>query len=165
MKGVLMPESIAMQVQFLQKMDVNQLREEWEKVFGKPTKQRHRVYLFRRLARKLQEDQLPKFTAEEEEKIEGFRDLIRQLPPDRWFPGKHRGKAKGKKTVSENRTPPPGSVITRQYKGEEIFVKVLDEGFEYAGRVFRSLSAIAKEVTGTTWNGPAFFGLRKGKQS
>jgi hypothetical protein len=160
-----MSESVAAQVQSLQKMTVAELSVEWEKVFGKPTKQRHRVYLFRRLARKIQEDQLPKLTAEEEAKVAEYRDLIRQLPPERWFPGKQRGKAKGKKPADDNRTPPPGSVICREFKGDEIVVKVLDDGFEYAGQVYRSLSAIAKEVTGTVWNGPAFFGLRKGGRS
>ena len=56
-------------------------------------------------------------------------------------------------------------MISRDYKGEEIHIKVLDEGFEYAGQVYRSLSAIAKDITGTTWNGPAFFGLRNGARS
>ena len=160
-----MSESIAMQVQSLQKMNVTELREEWEKVFGKPTKQRHRTYLWKRLARKLQEEHLPKLSPEEEAKVTEYRDLIRQLPPDRWFPGKQTRKPKAKKASSGNRTPPPGSVVSRDYKGEDIIVKVLDDGFEYAGHVYRSLSAIAKEVTGTVWNGPAFFGLRKGGRS
>lgn len=160
-----MSESIAAQVQVLQKMTVAELRIEWEKVFGEQTKQRHRVYLWKRLARRLQKDQLPKLTPEEEVKVAQYRELIRQLPPERWFPGKQGRKAKGKKPTSDPRTPPPGTVVSRDYKGEEIIVKVLDEGFEFAGQVYRSLSAIAKEVTGTTWNGPAFFGLRKGKES
>ena len=160
-----MSESVAVQVQFLQKMTLPELQLEWEKVFGKPTKQRHRSYLWKRLARKLQEDEMPSLTPEEETKVAEYRNLIRQLPPDRWFPGKRTRMAKGKKITDRPQSPPPGSVIGRDYKGEEIIVKVLDDGFEYAGQVFRSLSAIAKEITGTTWNGPAFFGLRKGKQS
>jgi hypothetical protein len=160
-KGVLMSGSIAVQVQVLQKMTIEELRIEWEKTFGKPTKQRHRSYLWRRLAKKLQEDGLPKLTPEEKAKVAAYRDLIRQLPPDRWFPSKWSKKTKPKKTPFNRQSPPPGSVISREYKGEEIIVKFLDDGFEYDGKVFRSLSAIAKDVTGTVWNGPAFFGLRK----
>jgi hypothetical protein len=156
-----MPKSVAAHVQTLQKMTVAELRIEWEKVFGVPTKQRHRVYLWKRLARKLQEDELPKLTPEGEIKVAEYRDLIRQLPPDRWFPGKQRDKTRKSKPAIDNRTPPPGSVISRQYKGDEIIVRVLDDGFEYEGQIFRSLSAIAKQITGTTWNGPAWFGLRK----
>ena len=164
-KAVLMSESLAAQVQALQTMTVRELRLEWEKVFGKPTKQRHRTYLWKRLARRLQQDQLPKLSPEEEAKVAEYRELIRQLPPERWFRGKQQSRPKTKKTVCDHRTPPPGSVVSRDYKGEEVIVKVLNDGFEYAGQVFRSLSAIAKEVTGTTWNGPAFFGLRKGGRS
>ena len=54
-----------------------------------------------------------------------------------------------------------GSVITKQYRGEEIRVQVLDDGFEWDGGRFGSLSAVARAVTGQRWNGPLFFGLRK----
>ena len=60
----------------------------------------------------------------------------------------------------DSRLPLPGSLLARDYKGQTIVVKVLDSGFEYDGRVFGSLSAVAQEVTGAKWNGFAFFGLR-----
>ena len=160
-----MSESIATRVQSLQKMTVAELRVEWEKVFGEPTKQRHRVFLWKRIARKLQEDQLPKLTPEEEAKVEEYRAMIRKMPPEKWFPGKQRGKGTPKRKPSGRRTPPPGSVITREYKGQEITVTVLDDGFEYDGQVFRSLSAVAKAITGTAWNGYTFFRLDKGGRS
>ena len=53
----------------------------------------------------------------------------------------------------------PGAVITREYKGREVRVTVLEEGFEHEGTVHRSLSAVAKAVTGAHWNGFHFFGL------
>jgi hypothetical protein len=56
----------------------------------------------------------------------------------------------------------PGSLIVKNYKAETLVVKVLDDGFEYDGRRFPSLSAVAGEITGTRWNGFAFFGLVKG---
>jgi len=59
------------------------------------------------------------------------------------------------------RLPMPGSLIVKKYKGRTLVVKVLDEVFEYEGRRFSSLSAIAGEITGTRWNGFAFFGLAK----
>lgn len=59
------------------------------------------------------------------------------------------------------RLPMPGSLIVKQYKDQTVVVKVLDERFEYDGRRFTSLSAIAGEITGTRWNGFAFFGLEK----
>ena len=60
------------------------------------------------------------------------------------------------------RLPMPGCLIVKKYKTETIVVKVLNDGFEYEGRRFASLSAIAGEITGTRWNGFAFFGLEKG---
>ena len=59
------------------------------------------------------------------------------------------------------RLPMPGSLIVKKYEAETLVVKVLDGGFEYDGRRFTSLSAIAGEITGTRWNGFAFFGLEK----
>lgn len=59
------------------------------------------------------------------------------------------------------RLPMPGSLILREYKDRTLVVKVLDNGFEFEGRRFTSLSAIAAEVTGARWNGFAFFGLNR----
>lgn len=155
-----MSETIASQVARLQKMTVAELRVEWERVFGEPTKQRHRVYLWKRLARAIQGDTGPKLTDEEEAKITEYRAMLQEMPYEKWFPGKQRGKAKPKKPVRDRRMPSAGSVITRVYKGQEIIVRVLEDGFEYEKVWYRSLSAVAKAVTGTTWNGWTFFGLK-----
>ena len=60
--------------------------------------------------------------------------------------------------------PIAGTVLTRVYKGHEIRVVTLDDGFEYDGRVYGSLTAVAKAVTGQHWNGKLFFGLTKRKR-
>jgi hypothetical protein len=156
-----MEGSIAAQVANLNLMTVNELRAEWRRVFGEETRQRHRQHLINRIAKQLQKDQLPNLSPEEEAKVEEYRAIIQNLQPDQWFPGKQRGKAKRNKPTKTHRIPPPGSVITREYKGQEIIVTILEKGFEFQGQVYRSLSAIAKEVTGTTWNGYTFFRLKK----
>jgi hypothetical protein len=51
------------------------------------------------------------------------------------------------------------SLLVRDYRGKQILVKVLENGFQYDDRQYTSLTAIAQEVTGTKWNGFAFFGL------
>ena len=61
--------------------------------------------------------------------------------------------------IRDRRLPIPGTVISKVYKGTIIDVKVLDKGFEYARTPYRSLSSIAKTVTGQHWNGYLFFGL------
>lgn len=63
------------------------------------------------------------------------------------------------------RLPMPGSLIVKKYKERTLVVKVLDDGFEYEGRHYTSLSTIAGEVTGTRWNGFTFFGLGKEARS
>jgi hypothetical protein len=59
----------------------------------------------------------------------------------------------------DNRLPVPGSVISKVYKGDIINVNVLDKGFEYDGKVYRTLSSVAGAITGQHWNGYLFFCL------
>jgi len=66
--------------------------------------------------------------------------------------------------LMDTRLPLPGTLLVREFQSRDIVVKVLDKGFEYEGRHFKSLSAIAKEATGTKWNGFLFFGLKKSKR-
>jgi hypothetical protein len=55
----------------------------------------------------------------------------------------------------------PGATLVREFDGREYRVQVLADGrHEYNGQIYRSLSAIAKTITGTQWSGPAFFGLK-----
>jgi hypothetical protein len=57
----------------------------------------------------------------------------------------------------------PGTVISKQWRGAQHVVTVLADGYQHQGTVYGSLSRVAREITGTRWNGPAFFGLRKGR--
>jgi hypothetical protein len=58
-----------------------------------------------------------------------------------------------------------GAPLVREWKGQPERVMILEEGFAWNGQTFRSLSQIAKAITGTNWNGHRFFGLRQGKTS
>jgi hypothetical protein len=57
----------------------------------------------------------------------------------------------------------PGSVLVREHDGVQHRVMVLEEGYAWSGKTFASLSAVAKAITGTNWNGQRFFGLDKSK--
>ena len=151
--------SIAAQVAALQTMTVEQLRVEWERVFGEPTRQRHRQHLIKRLARQLQ-DEGPGLTPEEEAKVAHYQTMLRQMPPEKWFPGARHNRQKRPSSTPKRRSLKPGSILTRVWDGTEVAITVREDGmFDYAGRTYRSLSAVAKAVTGTTWNGWRFFGL------
>lgn len=63
----------------------------------------------------------------------------------------------------DNRVGPPGTIHTREYKGQTFQVKVLPKGFEFDGDVYKSLSAVAKAITGQHCNGYYFFRLGKEK--
>jgi len=57
----------------------------------------------------------------------------------------------------------PGAILMRHWKGQSHRVTVLEDGFAYQGKLYESLSEIARLITGTRWNGPKFFGLRAEK--
>ncbi len=59
--------------------------------------------------------------------------------------------------------PVAGTRLVREHQGVEHTVTVLQDGYEWQGRPYRSLSAIARAITGTRWNGWAFFGLKNGR--
>ena len=63
------------------------------------------------------------------------------------------------KFQADDRLPPPGTLLTREYKGRTYQVRVLADGFDYDGQVYRSLSAVAKAITGSHCNGYLFFRL------
>ncbi len=55
----------------------------------------------------------------------------------------------------------PGTILLRQYAGRTVQVQVREQGFEYDGQIYTSLTAVAKQITGRHWNGFHFFGLAK----
>ncbi len=163
-------KTVAAQVMALQQMTTGELREEYTKLFGDATRTGNRVWLFRACAWRLQEIA---FGGLSERAKQRAKELVRECDV------RPRGKKAdaimqeatgggGKRVVAfrpapVSNAPPPGTVLTRPYKGQEIRVRVLDEGFEYEGQSYRSLTAVARAVTGSHWNGRAFFGLGKGK--
>jgi hypothetical protein len=68
-------------------------------------------------------------------------------------------------TSRDLRLPRPGEILRRPYRDREILVRVLEAGFEFEGRRYRSLSAVAQAVTGAHWNGWLFFGLSSGRRT
>ena len=62
-------------------------------------------------------------------------------------------------SMRDKRLPIPGTIIRKNYKGKEIEVRVLEKGFEYIGKHYRSLTGIAFEITGAHWNGYSFFNV------
>jgi len=73
-------------------------------------------------------------------------------------------KPQGTKKTEKSQAFKPGTRILREWKGQTHEVLITSSGFEYKGETFRTLSPIAKRITGTHWSGPAFFGTRRGSR-
>ncbi len=157
--------NIAKEIDALEQMTVGQLHDRYAEVFGEPVRSRHRQYLIRRIAWRLQanaEGGLSERALRRAEELADNAD-VRLTPPRQASPanqGRHVGSSVVCVPVSADpRLPPLGSQITRAYKGRTIAVTVLADGFEYLGERYRSLSAVAKAITGSHMNGFRFFKL------
>jgi len=156
--------NIGKEVAAMRRCTAAELREKYAKVFGEETRSRHMEYLLRRIAWRMQ-------CLEEGGLSERAKSRAAELAVDSDVrlsaPRKKAGSAPGITKVAtlhishDDRLPMPGAVITRQYKGETFMVRILPDGFEYDGEVYRTLSAVAKTITGTHWNGYHFFRLGK----
>src|SRR5450631_2623787 len=156
--------NIDQQVAAMQRMTVGQLRSKYAEVFGEPTNGRHKQWLVRRIAWRVQalaEGDLSERARRRAAELANDADL--RLAPPRG----PRTAAQGGCIVTapvppaawDTRLPPPGTILIRPYKGGTVQVKILPKGFEYEGEVYRTLSAVANVITGSHCNGFHFFGL------
>ena len=156
--------ALARAIAALKEMTVPELQARHAAVFGEETRIHHRDLLVKRIAWRLQalaEGDLTERAKKRAAELANDADIrVRPLPPPSGAPPA-RVPAPAKTRREPRRLPMPGTVLTRVYKGKAIEVAVLPHGFEYDGRVYKSLSAVAKTVTGTHWNGFYFFGIGK----
>jgi len=142
--------SVLKQITFLYDLPVSALRERFLALFPDSNAPSSKEFLVRRIAHKLQEDAFGGLSAPAREKL---KTLQTNLDPLKDLGQKSSG---GKAT---GHIPLPGTVITKTYKGKTIEVRVLEKGFEYDGKPYRSLSRVAREVSGVHQSGFVFFGL------
>lgn len=144
-----MKQSLREQIEALRDTTAAELREAYQEAFGEPTTSKHKDFLRRRIAWRLQANEyggLSEHALRRAEELARDSDL-RLIAP----------RTAAERPTQTRRIPLPGTVITREYKGRTIAVTVLDAGFEHDGAIYKSLSAVAKAVTGTHWNGFHFF--------
>ncbi len=157
--------NVAKELAALERMTPKQLRAKYEEVFEEECRSHHKQWLIKRIIWRMQanaEGDLSERARRRAEELANDADL-RLKPPRDSEPEPRRKTATA--TVPRNeddRVPMPGVVLTRDYKGETFAVTVEKDGFVYEGEKYKSLSAVAKEITGTHWNGYHFFGLKKG---
>ena len=150
----------------LQRLSVSQLQTRHAELFGEATTARHKTWLIRRLAWRLQalaEGDLSERARQHAAELARDADLRLQPPQGTTATALHGG---GQLPVGRgslnHRLPPPGTTLTRLYKGQILQVQVLEQGFAFNGQVYRSLSAVAKAITGAHYNGYLFFRLNQG---
>jgi hypothetical protein len=159
--------TVLVEVESLRRATLAGLREKYREVFQEETQSRHREHLFRRIAWRLQalsEGDLSERARERACEIAREADLRSVAPPDFFTVNGERVRTtRGNRNRREqdSRLPLPGALLTRQWKGRTLLVEVLTNGFRYENRHYSSLSAIAVAITGTRWNGLAFFGLTR----
>lgn len=148
----------------LERMSTGELAERYAEL-GQPARTRHRAYLVRKVAWRLQavaEGDLSERARRRAMELADDAD-VRVMPPkaqvatDAGAAGAHRHVAVA--AGRDPRLPGPGAAITRQYKGRTIQVFVLADGFEYEGQSFKTLTAVVKAITGSHMNGFRFFNL------
>ena len=136
-----------MELDDLQDMNMETLREAWRNRFGgKPPDLRSTELLRYSFAWKLQAKRHGGLSTKTKRRLRKLADAFNRNP---------------------NHTPPSssamnaGTVLTRDWQGTRHTVSVHSDGFEYCGKRYNSLSKVARVITGTRWSGPLFFGLRK----
>jgi hypothetical protein len=148
----------------LEAMGVGQLKAKYEEVFNEPARSGNKQWLYKRTAWGIQARAFGGISERARQRaleIANDAELRLKAPKNFEFATATKAASKPKRPAEDSRLPTPGTVLTRTYKRQQISVEVLRDGFLYEGKTYRSLSAIAKVVTGQQWNGYGFFNLLK----
>lgn len=133
-------ESVRRQLLALAQMSKPQLTEKWQDLFAREPPNYGTVFMRHRLAHRIQELFYGGLS----------QDLLKAMLRDGGDPVAAQAKKRG---------PRPGTIIVRVWHGEKHEVVIRTNGFEYNGQLYRSLTAVAKKITGAHWNGKRFFQL------
>ncbi len=137
--------SVTAQIAQLPNLPMENIWALWDEFFDCRPGHHHRTYLESRIAYKLQERAFGGLPAALRRRLEKIGET---------------GEIPNQKRRSENQLA-PGTVMVREFNGIDHRVTVLDDGrFEYQGRPYKSLTAVARAITGSNYSGPVFFGLK-----
>jgi Protein of unknown function (DUF2924) len=144
------PDDLAREVGSLSTLGSKLLKDKWRTLYGvEPLRQISRSLMIRALAYRMQERTLG-----------GLKPATRRLLTQ----FAHDGAGGRKPVAAPSRTVKPGAVLVREWRGAHHQVTVLEQGAIFEGKRYRSLSQIARKITGSRWSGPLFFGLKRSQQ-
>ena len=151
--------TVRYQINALAGDSVGKLKEKYRAVFGQESRSNNKPFLVRRIAWRLQanaEGGLSERARERAGLLAEEADL-RIRAPESFLREMSQSAGKGR---DDPRLPAVGTLLTREFQGQTVSVEVLENGFRYQESTYKSLSAVARKVTGTQWNGFSFFGLK-----
>ena len=155
-----MEVNIVNEVAALRRLRVAHLRLRFAELFGETTNASNRTWLTKRILWRMQalaEGDLSQRARQRAAELARDADLRLNPPQHQTIATIATPEPVRVPTPADHRLPPPGTILTRPYKGQKLQVQVLHDGFAYAGHVYPSLSAVAKVITGTHTNGYHFF--------
>jgi hypothetical protein len=144
------PADVLGRLAALQALPTPELKRQWRELFGTEPPPFNRPYLQSRLAYRIQELAYGGLKAEARARLEALGEQLD-------------GGNVALRRIRADSRPLPGTRLVREWQGVRHVVTVRADGFEYEGRPYRSLSAVARHITGTRWNGWTFFGLKNGR--
>ncbi len=148
-------KSITAEINELRAMSVPELVARYEAVYGKPPRVKHKDWLWRRIAWRVQEQKLGGLSGAAMRRLD---ELIGELDLPLHGARVEREKLGGRRRRGD---PPMGTTLSRTWKGTEVRATAVEGGWECEGVVYHSLSAAVKAITGSHASGPAWFGLTK----
>jgi hypothetical protein len=138
--------SILARLQAIPKSPIADLKKQWRDLFEDTPPPYSRANLEHRLAYRIQELAYGGIDRQTRRLLDSLADEVE-------------GRGSKRRQIADPRNPHPGTKLIREWGGTEHEVTVLKAGFEWQGRPYKSLSAIARAITGSNWNGYRFFGL------
>jgi hypothetical protein len=153
--------NLAAEIAALPRLRVSELRIKFAEVFGEPTPSHNKVWLVKRIAWRLQaqaEGDLSERARRRAAELIADADIRLSAPLTDAGTATQEPHAT-LRVPTDDRLPRAGTILTRRYKGRTLQVEVLEHGFAFEGKTYRSLSAVAKTVTGSHCSGHFFFGL------
>lgn len=139
--------AVEAEIEKLADLDLPELRDRWKVLYGRPAPPSFRSKLLRRaLAYKLRVNAYGDLSPAMKKRLRDIADAVRNGNAD---------------AVLKIPLLKPGTQLIRRWKGQTLTVTVLEDGFTWEGRIYNSLSALAKAITGTSWSGQKFFGVRQ----
>ena len=138
----------------LQNLSREELIKRWKKLFNANSPQHaKKEFLIKHLVWELQARKQGGYSAQTKKQLDKLADKLAAK--------QEINEEEINKHCRQNLEIKAGTKLIREYKGEKHEVIALEKGFEYRNKPYKSLSAIAKEITGTQWNGKVFFGVKK----